>query len=57
MAHNLDLSVVAEGIETEETYNRLVELGCDMAQGFLISKPLPLEQFNEFITGVGYKSG
>ena len=57
MAHNLDLSVVAEGIETEETYNRLVELGCDVAQGFLISKPLPLEQFNEFITGVGYKSG
>ena len=57
MAHNLGLSVVAEGIETEATYNKLVELGCDVAQGFLISKPLPLELFDEFISKAGYKVG
>jgi EAL domain-containing protein (putative c-di-GMP-specific phosphodiesterase class I) len=57
MAHNLGLSVVAEGIETEATYNKLVELGCDVAQGFLISKPLPLDLFDEFISKAGYKVG
>ena len=55
MAHNLGLTVVAEGIETEETYCKLVELGSDMAQGFLISKPLPVEEFDEFLAGTGYK--
>jgi diguanylate cyclase (GGDEF)-like protein len=57
MAHNLGLSVVAEGIESEETYSKLVELGCDVAQGFLISKPLPVDEFNDFLFDVGYKSG
>jgi diguanylate cyclase len=57
MAHNLGLSVVAEGIETEETYSKLVELGCDVAQGFLISKPMPVNEFNEFISSTSYRSG
>ncbi len=49
LAHNLGLTVVAEGVETEETYQRLIELGCDVAQGFLISKPIPLDQFERFL--------
>jgi diguanylate cyclase (GGDEF)-like protein len=41
LGHNLGLRVVAEGVETQETWNRLAELGCDTAQGFFISRPLP----------------
>jgi diguanylate cyclase (GGDEF)-like protein len=41
LGHNLGLQVVAEGVETQETWNRLVDLGCDTAQGFYLSRPLP----------------
>jgi diguanylate cyclase (GGDEF)-like protein len=40
LAHRLGLSVVAEGIETEDVWQRLAELGCDEAQGYLMSPPL-----------------
>lgn len=45
MAKSLNLSVVAEGIEDDETLNLLQRLGCDKAQGFHIAKPMKLEQF------------
>jgi diguanylate cyclase (GGDEF)-like protein len=41
LAHNLGLKVVAEGVETLAVYQKLVELGCDEAQGFYMGKPLP----------------
>jgi diguanylate cyclase (GGDEF)-like protein len=41
LGHNLGLRVVAEGVETGETWERLAELGCDTAQGFHVSRPLP----------------
>jgi diguanylate cyclase (GGDEF)-like protein len=41
LGHNLGLRVVAEGVEAAETLLMLRELGCDYAQGYLISKPLP----------------
>lgn len=44
LAHNLGLEVVAEGVETEETLDRLIEMGCDAAQGYLISRPIPKEE-------------
>jgi diguanylate cyclase (GGDEF)-like protein len=49
LAHNLCLSVVAEGVENRAALDLLVKLGCDTVQGFLISKPLTLQQFNAFI--------
>lgn len=45
LAHNLGLSVVAEGVETRNILNQLNLLGCDVAQGYLISKPIPEKQF------------
>jgi diguanylate cyclase (GGDEF)-like protein len=42
LAHNLGLRVVAEGVEDLETWSRLAELGCDFAQGFYMSRPIPL---------------
>ena len=40
LAHNMGRRVVAEGVESEEVLNILVELGCDMAQGYHISRPI-----------------
>jgi diguanylate cyclase len=41
LAHNLGLRVVAEGVESAEAWMRLAALGCDLAQGFHLSRPLP----------------
>ena len=41
LARNLGLRVVAEGVETSEIWTELRDLGCDFAQGYLISRPLP----------------
>lgn len=43
LAQDLDLSVVAEGVEDEATMRRISELGCQQAQGFFLSKPLPYD--------------
>lgn len=45
LAHNLDLSVVAEGVEDRETLEMLNGLGCDSIQGFYFSRPLDVESF------------
>ncbi|HUX63706.1 EAL domain-containing protein [Sulfuricella sp.] len=43
MAHSLRLRVVAEGVETQEQFDFLLERGCDAMQGYFFSKPLPAE--------------
>jgi diguanylate cyclase (GGDEF)-like protein len=45
LAHNLGLSVVAEGVENAAVWNMLHELDCDEAQGYHMSRPLPADQF------------
>ncbi len=45
LGHSLGKKVVAEGVESLEIWDRLAALGCDVAQGYHISKPLPAEQF------------
>jgi EAL domain-containing protein (putative c-di-GMP-specific phosphodiesterase class I) len=42
LAHGLEVQVIAEGVEDEETVNELAELGVDMAQGYYFSRPMPL---------------
>ncbi|MCQ2104186.1 MAG: EAL domain-containing protein [Fibrobacter sp.] len=49
MAHDMGLSVVSEGIETKEELDALVEAGVDYIQGFYFSKPLPVNEFLEFL--------
>jgi diguanylate cyclase (GGDEF)-like protein len=49
MGHNLGLKVVAEGIETESAARQLRDFGCDIVQGYLYGKPMPLEEFEEWI--------
>ena len=41
LAHNLGLRAVAEGVESAATWMRLGAMGCDLAQGFHLSRPLP----------------
>ncbi|PKO88558.1 MAG: phospholipase [Betaproteobacteria bacterium HGW-Betaproteobacteria-12] len=43
LGHNLGLGVVAEGVESEALWNRLQLLGCDTAQGYFVSQPVPAE--------------
>ncbi len=49
MAHNLKLKVVAEGVETRDQLTCLQILGCDQYQGYLLSKPIEVEAFNQFL--------
>jgi len=46
LAHNMSLSVVAEGVENSDQAKWLRERGCDMAQGFLFAKPMSVEQLD-----------
>lgn len=51
LAQNLGLEVIAEGVETEEQLAFLSSYGCRAYQGYLFSRPLPLEDFEEFVRG------
>lgn len=49
LANYLSVKVVAEGVETEEQYLSLKELGCDIVQGYYFSKPIPEEEYIKYI--------
>jgi EAL domain-containing protein (putative c-di-GMP-specific phosphodiesterase class I) len=49
LARAIGLTTVAEGVETAEQFELLKQLGCDIAQGYLIAKPLTLEDLKRFI--------
>jgi EAL domain-containing protein (putative c-di-GMP-specific phosphodiesterase class I) len=53
MARSLKLEVVSEGVETEAEQAFLRAHGCDMAQGFLYDRPMPLQQFERWVSGQG----
>lgn len=53
LGHELGMEVVAEGVETVPQHDFLVEAGCGVAQGFLISRALPLDQFKAFCASAG----
>src|SRR5690242_655843 len=49
LAHNLGLRVVAEGVESEDAWRHLEALGCDYAQGYFLSRPLPADAATRLI--------
>ncbi|HHJ35772.1 MAG TPA: bifunctional diguanylate cyclase/phosphodiesterase, partial [Gammaproteobacteria bacterium] len=49
LGHNLKLSIIAEGVEKVEHMNLLDSLNCEESQGYYISRPLPKDQFIEFV--------
>ena len=50
LAHNLGLTVVAEGVEDEATLEMLVKDGCDSAQGYFFSRPCPADELTKWLT-------
>jgi EAL domain-containing protein (putative c-di-GMP-specific phosphodiesterase class I) len=51
LAHQLGVQVIAEGVEDDGTLRRLAQLGCDQAQGYYFTRPLPLEELLEWFAG------
>ena len=51
ICHRMDIRVVAEGVETEEQFGILKRNGCEQAQGYLFSKPVPIEEYEERFLG------
>jgi diguanylate cyclase (GGDEF)-like protein/PAS domain S-box-containing protein len=49
LAHNIGIRVVAEGVESQEIYDRLKEMGCDAAQGYYMCAPMTDESLSEWI--------
>jgi diguanylate cyclase (GGDEF)-like protein/PAS domain S-box-containing protein len=57
LSRAMGISVIAEGVETEEQRGYLAGLGCYSFQGFLISRPLPLDKFEVFLHGFSESGG
>jgi len=53
LAHSLGLRMVAEGVETEAIYAELSRLGCDQAQGYFMSRPVPAAEFELWLSTWG----
>ena len=52
ICRKMGIRVVAEGVETEEQFSLLQQKGCDQAQGYLFSKPVSIQEYEErFVTG------
>ncbi len=49
LGHDLGLTVVAEGVETAEVRQRLLELGCDEVQGYLLGRPMPADDVQQWL--------
>jgi len=49
LAHSLEMTVTAEGIETQDSLQQLQEMGCDLAQGYFIGRPMPKEQIDHWL--------
>lgn len=54
LANELGMPVIAEGVETEEDLKMLERAGCQIVQGFYYSKPLSIEDYEEFLKGYSY---
>ena len=57
LAHDLGLTIVAEGIEDQAQVDRLVDLQCDYGQGFFIGQPMTAKQVGESLTSMPYVKG
>ncbi len=55
LVHELGLEAVAEGVEDVRTLELLAKLNCDVVQGYLFAKPLPLGEFYQWVSGVRTK--
>ena len=49
MAKRMEIGTLCEGVETERQLSFLKKIGCDMAQGYLFSRPIPVTEFEQMI--------
>ena len=54
LGRNLDMGVIAEGVETSEELELLNRMGCDLIQGYIFSKPLPADQIEDLLRVSAY---
>jgi EAL domain-containing protein (putative c-di-GMP-specific phosphodiesterase class I)/DNA-binding NarL/FixJ family response regulator len=57
MAHQLQMKVVAEGIEDQDDWDLLAHLGCDIGQGYFIARPMPAAAVLDWLSAWGKKTG
>lgn len=57
LGHNLGLRVIAEGVESQEIWDKLVALGCDAVQGYHISRPIPAADMERWLAEVAPQKG
>jgi EAL domain-containing protein (putative c-di-GMP-specific phosphodiesterase class I) len=57
MAHQLKMKVVAEGIEDQDDWDALSDLGCDIGQGYFIAHPMPAAAVLDWLSAWGKKTG
>jgi predicted signal transduction protein with EAL and GGDEF domain len=57
LGRNLGLEVVAEGVESAEILNRLKLLGCDFAQGYHLSRPIPADELTAWLESLPNEAG
>ena len=55
LSHNLDLRVVAEGIESQQILDMLIGMGCDYGQGYYIGKPMPIGEMPAWVKGSNWQ--
>ena len=48
MSNELNLTALTEGVETVQQYDQLVEMGCNLFQGYYFAKPMPVDEFEQF---------
>ena len=56
LGHNLGLDVVAEGVETQEVWDRLAGLGCDTVQGYYLGRPVPPQELAAWLAHLSLPS-
>jgi len=57
LAHNFGHKVVAEGIENNETLDKLEAMGCDVGQGYLLAKPMAMDNYRHWLTTEYFYTG
>jgi EAL domain-containing protein (putative c-di-GMP-specific phosphodiesterase class I) len=57
LGRNLGLTTIAEGVEDRDTFDRLADLGCDVAQGYLVCRPLPADQLEAWADATRVAAG